>query len=222
MPEVGHVLRVLPPPAEVGRRHDAAGGAAAAHRKAGRWKRAACRAHPGVGRSGEQPGVAAAPPASAPPAISTPAPTPAPAPTWPQRYLRSLPPGRAARDRRRHSLGLAQRPGGRALRRGAQQGPLVRRQGRRPRARGAGADGRVVYAGSGLRGYGNLVIVKHNATYLTAYAHNQTLLVKEDQLVRRGQKIAEMGSSDSDRVQLHFEVRRLGKPVDPVKVLPPR
>lgn len=86
----------------------------------------------------------------------------------------------------------------------------------------AAADGRVVYAGSGLRGYGNLVIVKHNATYLTAYAHNQTLLVKEDQLVRRGQKIAEMGSSDSDRVQLHFEVRRLGKPVDPARILPPR
>jgi lipoprotein NlpD len=86
----------------------------------------------------------------------------------------------------------------------------------------AAADGRVVYAGSGLRGYGNLVIVKHNATYLTAYAHNQSLLVKEDQVVRRGQKIAEMGSSDSDRVQLHFEVRRLGKPVDPAKVLPMR
>ena len=86
----------------------------------------------------------------------------------------------------------------------------------------AAADGRVVYAGSGLRGYGNLVIVKHNATYLTAYAHNQSLLVKEDQIVRRGQKIAEMGSSDTDRVQLHFEVRRLGKPVDPARVLPPR
>ena len=86
----------------------------------------------------------------------------------------------------------------------------------------AAADGRVVYAGSGLRGYGNLVIVKHNATYLTAYAHNQALLVKEDQPVRRGQKIAEMGSSDTDRVQLHFEVRRQGKPVDPAKVLPAR
>jgi len=86
----------------------------------------------------------------------------------------------------------------------------------------AAADGRVVYAGSGLRGYGNLVIVKHNATYLTAYAHNQALLVKEDQVVRRGQKIAEMGASDTDRVQLHFEVRRLGKPVDPARVLPPR
>jgi len=86
----------------------------------------------------------------------------------------------------------------------------------------AAADGRVVYAGSGLRGYGNLVIVKHNATYLSAYAHNQTLLVKEDQAVKRGQKIAEMGSTDAERVQLHFEIRRQGKPVDPVKLLPAR
>ena len=86
----------------------------------------------------------------------------------------------------------------------------------------AAADGRVVYAGSGLRGYGNLIIVKHNNTFLSAYAHNQTLLVKEDQVVRRGQKIAEMGASDADRVQLHFEIRRQGKPVDPAKLLPSR
>ena len=86
----------------------------------------------------------------------------------------------------------------------------------------AAADGRVVYAGAGLRGYGNLVILKHNNTYLTAYAHNQTLLVKEDQSVRRGQKIAEMGSSDTDRVKLHFEIRRQGKPVDPSRYLPAR
>ena len=86
----------------------------------------------------------------------------------------------------------------------------------------AAADGRIVYAGAGLRGYGNLVIVKHNSTYLTAYAHNQTLLVKEDQVVRRGQQIAEMGSSDAERVQLHFEIRRQGKPVDPARLLPPR
>ena len=86
----------------------------------------------------------------------------------------------------------------------------------------AAADGRVVYAGSGLRGYGNLVIVKHNANYLTAYAHNQTLLVKEDQIVKRGQKIAEMGSTDADRVQLHFEIRKQGKPIDPSRLLPPR
>ncbi len=86
----------------------------------------------------------------------------------------------------------------------------------------AAADGRVVYAGSGLRGYGNLVIIKHNDTYLSAYAHNQTLLVKDEQLVRKGQKIAEMGSTDSDQVKLHFEVRKLGKPIDPARVLPTR
>ncbi|PQA82455.1 peptidase [Limnohabitans sp. TS-CS-82] len=83
----------------------------------------------------------------------------------------------------------------------------------------AAADGRVVYAGAGLRGYGNLIILKHNNTYLTAYAHNQTLLVKEDQAIKRGQKIAEMGNSDADQVKLHFEIRRQGKPVDPAKYL---
>lgn len=86
----------------------------------------------------------------------------------------------------------------------------------------AAADGRVVYAGAGLRGYGNLIILKHNDTYLTAYAHNQKLLVKEDQNVKKGQKIAEMGSTDADRVKLHFEVRRQGKPVDPSRYLPAR
>jgi lipoprotein NlpD len=86
----------------------------------------------------------------------------------------------------------------------------------------AAADGRVVYVGAGLRGYGNLIILKHNNTYLTAYAHNQTLLIKEDQAVRKGQKIAEMGSSDADRVKLHFEVRKQGKPVDPANYLPAR
>lgn len=86
----------------------------------------------------------------------------------------------------------------------------------------AAADGKVVYAGSGLRGYGNLVILKHNNTYLTAYAHNQTLLVKEDQTVQKGQRIAEMGSTDADRVKLHFEIRKQGKPVDPTKYLPSR
>jgi len=86
----------------------------------------------------------------------------------------------------------------------------------------AAADGQVVYAGAGLRGYGNLIILKHNNTFLTAYAHNQSLLVKEDQQVRRGQKIAEMGKTDADRVKLHFEIRRQGKPVDPAKFLPAR
>ena len=86
----------------------------------------------------------------------------------------------------------------------------------------AAGDGRVVYAGAGLRGYGNLIILKHNNTFLTAYAHNQTLLVKEDQTVKKGQKIAEMGNSDADRVKLHFEIRRQGKPVDPARYLPAR
>jgi lipoprotein NlpD len=86
----------------------------------------------------------------------------------------------------------------------------------------ASADGKVVYAGAGLRGYGNLVILKHNNTFLTAYAHNQSLTVREDQTVKRGQKIAEMGNSDADTVKLHFEIRKMGKPVDPLKLLPPR
>lgn len=86
----------------------------------------------------------------------------------------------------------------------------------------AAADGQVVYAGAGLRGYGNLIILQHNNTFLTAYAHNQKLLVKELQKIKKGQKIAEMGSTDSDRVQLHFEIRRSGKPVDPARYLPPR
>lgn len=85
----------------------------------------------------------------------------------------------------------------------------------------AGA-GKVVYSGTGLRGYGKLVIIKHNNTYLSAYAHNQSILVKEGQSVGKGQKIAEMGNTDADQVKLHFEVRRQGKPVDPLKYLPPR
>jgi lipoprotein NlpD len=85
----------------------------------------------------------------------------------------------------------------------------------------ATAPGKVVYAGSGLRGYGKLIIIKHNKTYLSAYAHNRDILVKEGQQVARGQKIAEMGNSDADAVKLHFEIRRLGKPMDPARYLPP-
>lgn len=85
----------------------------------------------------------------------------------------------------------------------------------------ASAAGRVVYAGSGLRGYGKLVIIKHNNTYLSAYAHNREILVKEGQQVSKGQKIGEMGDTDADQVMLHFEIRRQGKPVDPAKYLPP-
>lgn len=86
----------------------------------------------------------------------------------------------------------------------------------------AAASGKVVYVGNGLRGYGNLVIVRHNAAFLSAYAHNSRILVKEGQEVARGQKIAELGNSDADQPKLHFEVRHQGKPVDPLKHLPPR
>ena len=85
----------------------------------------------------------------------------------------------------------------------------------------AGA-GTVMYAGSGIRGYGNLVIIKHSNNLLSAYAHNKTIIVKEKQAISKGQKIAEMGNSDSDVVKLHFEIRQQGKPVDPLKFLPGR
>lgn len=84
----------------------------------------------------------------------------------------------------------------------------------------ASAPGKVVYSGSGLRGYGKLIIIKHNKTFLSAYAHNDQVLVKEGQSVKKGQKIAEMGNTDADQVKLHFEIRKLGKPVDPAKYLP--
>jgi len=168
------------------------------------------------------PAVAALPPASAASSVArgtampapapapTPAPAPAPAPlaTGPDDDIPwGWPTGGAATvlagfdEQKNKGIDIAGRAGE----------PVV-----------AAADGRVVYAGAGLRGYGNLVILKHNNTYLTAYAHNQSLLVKEDQNVRKGQKIAEMGSTDTDRVKLHFEIRRQGKPVDPTRYLPPR
>ena len=84
----------------------------------------------------------------------------------------------------------------------------------------AAAAGTVVYAGDSLRGYGNLLIVKHNADYLTSYAHNRVLLAKEGDAVAQGQKIAEMGDTDSSRVMLHFELRYRGRSIDPLRYLP--
>ncbi len=86
----------------------------------------------------------------------------------------------------------------------------------------AAAPGVVVYAGNGLRGYGNMIILKHNADYLTAYAHNRALLVKEGQSVTQGQTIAEMGDTDNDRTALHFELRYGGRSIDPSRYLPAR
>ncbi|PKF62001.1 peptidase M23 [Psychromonas sp. psych-6C06] len=86
----------------------------------------------------------------------------------------------------------------------------------------AAAAGQVVYSGSGLRGYGNLIIIKHNYDYLSAYAHNETLFVRENELIKMGQKIATMGESGTDHVHLHFEIRYRGKSVDPLRYLPQR
>jgi len=86
----------------------------------------------------------------------------------------------------------------------------------------ASAGGRVVYQGSGLRGYGQLIIIKHSDEFLSAYAHNDRIYVKEGDVVKRGQKIADMGSTGTDRVKLHFEIRRQGVPTDPLNYLPKR
>ena len=86
----------------------------------------------------------------------------------------------------------------------------------------AAADGKVVYSGTGLVGYGNLIIIKHNGTFLSAYGHNSRLLLKEGQFAKAGQKIAEIGSTGTNRDKLHFEIRRNGKPVNPLQYLPKR
>ncbi len=199
--EVGQVLRVVPPapdPNAVTVRPVA---------PAGRVESRPLDAKPPVaGASASAPAGSASAPTVVVPAATPPAAAAAPAPREPDEDLNwawpaAGPVGTPFDDNKSKGLAITGKPGDPVL---------------------AAADGRVVYAGAGLRGYGNLVIVKHNATYLTAYAHNQTLLVKEDQVVRRGQKIAEMGSSDAERVQLHFEIRRQGKPIDPARLLPPR
>lgn len=86
----------------------------------------------------------------------------------------------------------------------------------------ATANGTVVYSGDGLRGYGNLIILKHNSLYFSAYAHNRNVLVREGEKVKKGQKIAEMGNTGTNKVMLHFEIRRAGKPINPLSVMSPR
>ena len=85
----------------------------------------------------------------------------------------------------------------------------------------AAAPGRVIYIGTGIRGYGKLIVIKHDNNFNSVYAHNREILVKQDQQVARGQKIAELGDTDADTPKLHFEIRKSGKPVDPAKYLPP-
>ncbi len=101
---------------------------------------------------------------------------------------------------------------------GSNKGIVI--SGKRGQAVNASAGGRVIFSGTGIRGLGKLVVIRHNADYLSVYAHNDNLLVKEGQTVRKGQRIADMGNSDADQVKLHFEIRRQGKPVDPEKLLP--
>jgi lipoprotein NlpD len=197
--EVGQVLRIIPPaPSDVAVAKPVAPAAVASAPVAPAAPASA---------SAAAPSASAARPAAPPVVASLPPITPTPAPpgeedigwTWPTAAGDSVIAG--FDEQRNKGVDIAGKAGD----------PVV-----------ASADGRVVYAGAGLRGYGNLIILKHNNTFLSAYAHNQVLLVKEDQSVRKGQKIAEMGSTDSDRVKLHFEIRRQGKPVDPMRYLPAR
>jgi lipoprotein NlpD len=154
--------------------------------------------------SGPVPGPAVAPPAAPP---SAPPPSPAPA----------EPPARGTETEDVSWIWPAK---GRILSPFSEASKGIDIAGKKGAPVLAAAPGRVVYAGGGLRGYGKLVIIKHNDTWLSAYAHNENLVVKEQQDVKRGQKIAEMGATDADQVKLHFEVRRQGKPVDPAKLLP--
>jgi lipoprotein NlpD len=199
--EVGQVLRVVPPTPAVTTQPVAAAPRIESRPLDGKAPAASASAAPGVAAAPAAP----SPPAALPPPAASPAAAPL-RPTDPDEdvawaWPAAGPVATPFDDAKNKGLAITGKAGDPVL---------------------AAADGRVVYAGSGLRGYGNLVIVKHNNTYLTAYAHNQALLVKDDQVVRRGQKIAEMGSSEADRVQLHFEIRRQGKPVDPARLLPPR
>ncbi|MEO5671181.1 MAG: peptidoglycan DD-metalloendopeptidase family protein, partial [Ramlibacter sp.] len=196
--EVGQVLRVSPPAAGVEL-------AVARPVTPGNVVAGSVPPTPATAASTPRGTVTASVPSNLPPATSAPAPAPAPSGeeevpwAWPTAGGSTVVAG--FDEQKNKGLDIAGKPGDAVL---------------------ASADGRVVYAGAGLRGYGNLIILKHNNTYLSAYAHNQSLLVKEDQTVRKGQKIAEMGNSDADRVKLHFEIRRQGKPVDPARYLPAR
>lgn len=161
----------------------------------------------------------------------------------PGQVLRTTPPGSAAQSRKgRSSDGKSSTSRNASPRARAEvgswvwpaDGPIVRRfsargtnkgldiGGRRGTAVHAAAPGKVVYKGSGLRGYGQLIIIKHNRDFLSAYAHSDRIYVEEGDVIKRGQKIASMGSSGTDQVKLHFEIRYRGSPVDPLKYLPKR
>ena len=165
------------------------------------------------------PATAQTPPPATPPR-TTPAPAPTPAPSANTAATPAATPSVSGSTRSAAGITWQRPTAGNILTRfgGSEKGINIGGTAGQPVV--AAADGKVVYSGSGLRGYGNLIIVQHNQTYLTAYGHNQRLLVREGQIVRRGQSIATMGNSDSQRVQLHFELRKNGQPVDPLQYIP--
>ncbi len=164
----------------------------------------------------------AAPPQLPPSQPGTPVPTPTPAPPTPPAPTVPAEPPRAvvvpegAVQWQWPTLGKVVEPFSETRNKGIDIGgvegdPVV-----------AAGDGEVVYSGNGLRGYGNLIIIKHSDDFISAYGHNRSILVKQGQGVKRGQRIAELGRSDATQAKLHFEIRQRGKPVDPLKFLPPR
>ncbi|MCQ4282746.1 peptidoglycan DD-metalloendopeptidase family protein [Pseudomonas stutzeri] len=169
-----------------------------------------------------------APPASAPstpPIVTNPVPTPPPLTRPTVAAPKPAAPNTPIKPVTRSASGWAWPAGGTVIGRFSSNGSLnkgIDIAGELGQPVLAASDGAVVYAGSGLRGYGELVIIKHSDTYVSAYGHNRRLLVQEGQQVKAGQTIAEMGSTGTDRVKLHFEIRRQGKPVDPLQYLPKR
>lgn len=167
--------------------------------------------------------VATQPAPSRPPVATTPSTQPTPAPTRPP--LASAPATTPVTPVSRSASGWSWPTEGTVISRFSSNGSLnkgIDIAGQLGQPVLAASDGSVVYAGSGLRGYGELIIIKHSDTYVSAYGHNRRLLVREGQQVKAGQSIAEMGSTGADRVKLHFEIRRQGKPVDPLQYLPRR
>lgn len=195
--QVGQVLRVVPP-VEAAAALPVAPTSPAAPRP---LDTPAPAASPGAAVSPPAPPAAEAaspgPVASIPPASPPPAASPSSDWIWPAN-------GRVIEkfdEKRNKGIGIAAKEGD----------PVV-----------AAADGTVAYSGSGLRGYGNLVILRHDNGFVSAYAHNRQILVKQGQVVKRGQRIAEVGSTEATEPKLHFEIRRQGTPVDPLNYLPPR
>lgn len=216
--EVGQLLRVAPPGA-------ASAASTAAAQAAAAPASSAAQTFPLAPQPGSEPAPAAA--ASARTGASTPAPAPAPhaAASRAAGAAASAPrePVAPASAATAHAGALSWSwPAAGKILRGfnGNTSKGVDIAGREGEAVRAAADGKVVYAGNELRGFGNLVIIKHNTEYISVYAHNQKILVKDGQAVRRGETIALMGSTDAPRVELHFEVRLRGKPIDPEQVLP--